>query len=86
MNKYIFTFGCGQKLAGFCQPIYAKDYTTARQRMVDIHGSNWSMSYTEEEWEAAKEKLRSIMFPVEKELEPIKVYEEDKPGKEQPNG
>lgn len=50
LNKYYFTFGCGQQNAGRVQPIMASSMEEARERMIDAWGHEWSFSYTEDEW------------------------------------
>jgi len=47
---YYFTFGMGHTLARHCQPILASSYGSARERMVELHGSMWAFQYTEEEY------------------------------------
>jgi hypothetical protein len=70
MNKYIFTFGCGQENAGHCQPIFAGSYGAAREKMFELHGEKWAFQYTGEEWEGLKSR-EDRYFPLETELEPI---------------
>lgn len=72
MNKYIFTFGCGQELAGKCQPIYAEDWGRAREIMVEQYGTKWAFQYDEEQWEQAKERAARCGYPIETELPPIR--------------
>ena len=71
LKKFYFTFGCGQENAGHCQPIYAKDYETARTRMWDIHGSMWAFQYTEEQWGESRSRALQGFYPLEKEMKPI---------------
>lgn len=70
MNKYIFTFGVGQPLGGYCQPIFAENFLKAREKMVELHGRNWCAGYTELEWQKAKTMVGSTL---EKELEAIYI-------------
>ena len=70
LEKYIFTFGCGQKNAGYAQPIYAKDYEAARNKMFELHNNKWAFQYTGEHWETMKNRPNR-MFTLETELEPI---------------
>jgi len=68
--KYYFTF-CGyHELAGYCQPIEAKDYGTAREKMFELHGSRWGFQYSEDEWQGIKNDTNR-WWPMEKELETI---------------
>ena len=71
LKKFYFTFGCGQDNAGYCQPIYAKDYETARKRMFGIHGAKWAFQYTEEQWEENKARAIQCFYSIEKEMTPI---------------
>lgn len=70
MEKYLFTFGGGHELQGYCQPIFASSYNEARNKMVELHGLSWAFSYTEENWETIKNDPGRI-FKLETELEPI---------------
>lgn len=74
MKKYIFTFGVGHELGGYCQPIYAKDGTIARGKMVELHGREWGFQYEGEDWEKHKRNPERA-WSMEKELEPIYVEE-----------
>ena len=69
MSRHYFTFGCGQKHEGKCQPIEASDAGIARDKMVEIFGVKWSFQYTEEEWDAIKKDTR---YPTETELPVIR--------------
>lgn len=64
LNKYYFTFGCGQRNAGMVQPIMASSMEEARKIMVEHYGTEWSFSYTEDEWLSNK-------YCTEKELPTI---------------
>lgn len=44
-----FTFGCGQKHEGYCQPIIGT-FNSARRKMFEVHGTKWGFQYSEEEW------------------------------------
>ena len=56
MEKFIFTFGCGQENAGKCQPIYANSMAEARAEMVEQYGFKWAFGYSEKDWEDCKTK------------------------------
>jgi hypothetical protein len=70
LEKYIFTFGCGQKQAGYCQPIFAKDYEEARNKMFELHGAKWAFQYTGERWDAIKNNPNRI-YTIETEMDPV---------------
>lgn len=76
LRKYFFTFGAGQKNAGFVQPIYATSYKTAQEEMEKQHGYKWASGYTAEEWEDCKSKSAIYHFPIEKEMPAIYLYDE----------
>lgn len=74
MEKYYFTFGGGHKigdvlLEGKCQPIKATDRTTAYNKMLELHGTQWCGCYSQEEWDSYPKWMR------EEELETIIVKE-----------
>lgn len=70
MEKWIFTFGGNHALEGKCQPVYAENYSRARETMAEVYGSNWAFQYSEKDWEEFKND-KTRMWPLEKELEPI---------------
>lgn len=70
LKKFIFTFGVGQQHEGYCQPIYAKDWSTARHVMCEMHGEKWGFQYTNAMWERFKADPNR-MWEMEKELMPI---------------
>jgi hypothetical protein len=70
MPKFIFTFGCGQKHSGYCQPIFAPDYMTARRKMFELYDDKWAFMYFNEKWEEMKNNPRRL-FKLETELEPV---------------
>jgi len=71
-QKYIFTFGCDQKHAGHCQPIYAMTEGEARARMFKEHGAEWCTDYNEADWKRIQDKP-GRWWPMEIELDPIVV-------------
>lgn len=71
MNKYIGTFGCGQRNAGRYQIIYAEDRKTACDMMFAKYGREWCMVYDEEEWVEVVEDLKHKGLPVEIPLKNI---------------
>lgn len=62
-----FTFGQGQKYAGFCQPIYGT-YMTSRRKMFEMYGDKWAFQYSQVEWEAFEKDPRRG-YELEKDLE-----------------
>ena len=74
MPEYIFTFGCGQEQAGYCQPIFAAGYGEARVKMFELHGDKWAFQYTREEWEKIRNRPER-QWPMERELKPIHAEE-----------
>lgn len=70
MEKFIFTFGGNHPLEGKCQPIFAKNYSEARSKMIEIYGTTWAFQYTEKTWKEA-ENNKERFWPMEIELEAI---------------
>lgn len=70
MKKYIFTFGFNHANKGYCQPIYAKSYDKAREKMFEIHGDKWAFQYDGDTWDGYKNDTDRC-WDLEKELEPI---------------
>ena len=66
---YIFTFGYGQQHQNQYVKIYGT-YDSARQKMFDKYGSEWSFQYTEHDWNEW-ERTRPSYLPVETMLEEI---------------
>lgn len=67
MTEYIFTFGCGQPLAGKCVRI-SGSYGEAREKMCRIFGDKWAFQYSAEEWEKMKNDPHRT-WPLEEEIE-----------------
>lgn len=53
MRNFYFTFGLGHKNRDRYQIIVAPDEITAQKRMFELHGKDWALPYTEEEWDEA---------------------------------
>ena len=53
---YVFTFGCGQKFGGHYVRIWGT-YNSARKKMFEEYGDEWSFQYTEEDFEEAIAKV-----------------------------
>lgn len=65
-ETWYFTFGCGQPNAGYCQPIEAPNYASARTMMCAVYGIKWAFQYSAEQWERAGQQstyLREIELP-----------------------
>ncbi len=52
-EEWIFTFGSGMPLAGYCVRIEG-DYAEARAKMCEKFGIRWAFQYSAEEWDAWK--------------------------------
>ena len=72
MSTWYFTFGSGQHNSGYCQPIQANTSEKARKQMIKMYGYEWSIQYTEEQWNTMKND-KNITWPLEKELDLIIV-------------
>lgn len=48
--RWVFTFGCGQPNAGHYVVIEG-EFLEARRKMMERYGREWSMQYSEKEWE-----------------------------------
>ena len=66
LKKFYFTFGCGQNNAGYCQPVYAKDYETARKRMFGIHGENGHFSTQKNNGRKTKQEQFNVFILLKK--------------------
>lgn len=55
--NWIFTFGNGQKHAGHYVKIYGT-FWTARSEMFRRYGKDWSLQYSEDEWNSWVEVLK----------------------------
>lgn len=71
MNKWIFTFGCGQRNEGKYVEVLANSYSEARDKMVNEYGIEWAFQYTEEEWNEWCIKADFVGVPHEKKLKTI---------------
>jgi len=58
MPKFYFTFGFGQLHENGFHIIEAKDYGTAREKMVERFGLKWAFQYTEEQWTISNGKTQ----------------------------
>ena len=52
-QKWIFTFGSGQKHVGH-YVIFTGSYNEARDKMCEKFGTHWGFQYSEQEWEDMK--------------------------------
>jgi len=53
-KTWYFTFGCGQRFEGQCQPIIGT-YSDARAEMFMVHGKAWAFQYSAEQWQEIKD-------------------------------
>jgi hypothetical protein len=74
MERFIFTFGSGQPLAGRAQPIHASSWDRAREIMVRVYGLKWGFQYDEEQWHKM-ETDKNRFWTMEALLPPI--YDEE---------
>lgn len=68
LETFYFTFGYGQRHEGHYQPIMAYDFQTAHLKMLEMYGTKFASSYTQEKWD--KESLKEY-YPESKALETI---------------
>lgn len=68
METYIFTFGSGQELEGFCVRVIGTDYYSCREIMCNKFGEEWCFQYSLADWEKWIEKAKKIGIPVEEEI------------------
>ena len=70
MSEYwMFTFGSGQKHAGYYVKIRGT-FDEARRKMFDKYGEEWGFQYSEKKWREM-ESDPNRLWPLEKELEVI---------------
>ena len=69
-NKYYFTFGCHHRLSDYVQPIVASSMQSAMTKMFEMHGRNWAMDYTSEEY---NQRILNGTLPRKKELRTVVV-------------
>ena len=70
-HKFYITFGYGQLNAGCVLPIVATSEHEARAYVAENYYNNYCTSYTEERWNAWKEKNATSSIPLERELPTI---------------
>lgn len=76
MNEWIFTFGCGQPLAGKCVRILGT-YAQAREKMCSVFGDKWAFQYSAEEWDKFKHDItKNWNMEEEISLDSLKELEE----------
>lgn len=66
---YIFTFGCGMAHAGYYVKVRGT-YASARRKMCEKYGDQWSFQYSESEW-TKMQNNPDRYWELEKELEVI---------------
>jgi len=70
MEKYYFTFGCHHELSDRVQPILAPNLKLAMIKMFELHGRNWAIDYTREEYYT---RVLEGTLPRKKELELVVI-------------
>ena len=60
-NEWVFTFGAGQPLEGYCVRIKGT-YGEARQKMIDRYGVQWAFQYSAEDWDNWKKDPMRAWF------------------------
>lgn len=67
-SVWYFTFaGNDPVYGGYCQPIKARSWGEAREKMFELHGAHWCGQYDEEFWNKMKNDS-TRWWPLEKEL------------------
>lgn len=70
MEKYYFTFGCYHELSDRVQPILAPDLKSAMDKMFELHGRDWALDYTGDEYYT---NITQGTLPRKKELDLVVV-------------
>lgn len=70
MNKFYFTFGCHHELSDKVQPIVAQNMKQAMKCMFVLHGKDWALDYTSEEY---NQRVLIGILPRKQELETVVV-------------
>lgn len=68
MEEYIFTFGSGQELEGFCVRVKGLDYYDCRKKMCERFGEEWSFQYSLKKWNEWTKEAKTIGIPIEEEI------------------
>lgn len=68
LEEYIFTFGSGQEMEGYCVRVIGKNYSSCRTLMVKQFGTEWSFQYPISEWKEWTKKAKTMGIPVEEEI------------------
>lgn len=56
MRSFYFTFGISHEFGNRYQVIKAVDQLAAQKKMFEIHGKDWAIPYTQEEWSKYKKQ------------------------------
>jgi len=70
MEKWYFTFGCGQKFAYSYVVIHAVNFEHARACMFKNYNTHWCGQYLEEQWNSPRNLCKNYTL-----LKEIKSYE-----------
>lgn len=73
MNKYIATFGCGQKYEGYYVEIVTDKYSNAIEYMESQYDGEYCMVYDENYWNEWVEKANKEGFMVEEILDTVNI-------------
>lgn len=60
LKTYVFTFGSGRKNAGHYVKIKARDWNTARAKMISCFGEEWAFQYSLDVWQDWVEDLKKM--------------------------
>lgn len=60
MNKYYVTFGVGNRLSEFIQPIVASSKEEAEKKMNEVYGREWAFCYDEDEFNSLEFNLKEL--------------------------
>lgn len=60
MEKYYFTFLMSDTPRCRCYHVEEGSYEEAREKMIQLYGTNWAFQYSEEEWKISKKQYERI--------------------------
>lgn len=60
MKKYYFTFLMSDTPRYNCYHVEEGSYEEAREKMIQLYGTNWAFQYSEEEWKISKKQYERI--------------------------
>jgi len=65
---WVFTFGVNHLYAGHYVRIFGT-FSEARGKMFGLFDAYWAFQYSQEQWDATVERMRSMGWPVETEMD-----------------